>query len=180
MVKDRKAALIGIFFSKDDSIIGKTIRLVTRSKVNHTGIIYYDGVLDHYMVMHADNLGFNIIPLKRFIHKNTIIAFYAPKTNNDTKNMRYALTYVSSCLGAEYDYPAVLGFLFVITIRRWFHIKMLNPLRDSSKMFCSEAVANLLKKMDIGFNKDPETTSPEDLLKILPNEHFILSNLPKS
>lgn len=170
---------IGIFFSTDSRIISRLIRLVTRSKVSHTGFIYYDETLDNYMIMHATNLGFNITPLTYFVRNAKIIAFYTPKSEFYNLMMLGALKHISLDLGKEYDYTGVLGFLFAIAIRRWFHIKFLNPSRDSSKMFCSEAVAKLIKHMDIGFHKDPETTSPEDLLNMMPNDHFILSEIPK-
>jgi len=136
---------------------------LTRSKASHAGVAYYDETLEHPMVMHATATGFNVVPLVYFLRHSDVVAYYHPK---DEATMLSALRQMSLKLGAFYDYTGVVGFLWVI-ILGWFRVKRRNPLRNTSKMFCSEMVARLLKLMPVGFPGDPETTSPEDLLEWL-------------
>ena len=152
-----------IFFSRQRALLSRLIRWITRSKVSHTGVVYYDETLGHPMVMHAIASGFQVSPLVHFRRDSEIVATYEAK---DQPALLKAIQGISLELGDGYDYRGVAGFLWVIMLKRWLHVKRNNPVRDSNRMFCSEAVACILQKMqDSGWQGDPETTSPEDLLE---------------
>ena len=151
-----------IFFSRQRALVSRLIRWFTRSKVSHAGVIYYDETLGHPMVMHAIASGFQVSPLVSFRTHGEIVATYEAV---DPAALLVAIRALSLKLGESYDYEGVAGFLWVIVLR-WLKVKRRNPVRDSSKMFCSEAVACILQQMPgAGWHGDPETTSPEDLLE---------------
>lgn len=154
---------IGIFFSTSQHLVSKAIRLVTRSRVSHAGIIYYDESLAIPVVMHATGVGFHILPLKKFLKDNLIIASY---TSRHEGRLAMGLHQVARRLGDHYDFEGVLGFLLVY-IGRWLHKKWRNPFRDSGRMFCSEMVVVMLQDAAFFSDLDPETTSPEDLMQRL-------------
>ena len=151
-----------IFFSRQRALVSRLIRWVTRSKVSHAGVVYYDETLGHPMVMHAIASGFQVSPLVVFRQHSEIVATYEAK---DQPALLHAIRDISLDLGEGYDYKAIAGFFWVILLKRWLRVKWRNPVRDSHRMFCSEAVARILQQMPgSGWQGDPETTSPEDLL----------------
>ena len=152
-----------IFFSRQRALISRLIRWVTHSKASHAGVIYFDETLGQLMVMHAIASGFQVSPLVSFRTHSEIIATYEAK---NPQALLMAIRDISLKLGEGYDYQGIAGFLWVIMLKRWLKVKRLNPIRDSSRMFCSEAVACILQQMPgCGWQGDPETTSPEDLLE---------------
>ena len=67
---------------------------------------------------------------------------------------------LADSLGAEYDYVSLLGFVF-----RRFWRRMKNPLDNSKKLICSEAVAKFLKGIGYTEFDEPETWTPQDVLE---------------
>lgn len=160
-----------IIFSTTNQIFSRLIRFFTKSKVSHCAIGLDIGGMD--MVAHATVSGIVLVPRSRFTENNTIIKEFI--INQDIENN---IVKVFEDLGVQYDYVGVFGFGLVNVLKRWFGLKIKNPLASSKAMVCSEFVVALNKynnKIESWKDIDPETITPQELLDIcyLDTDNFI-------
>jgi hypothetical protein len=149
---------INIAFSTTNGLFSRLIRWFTKSEVSHSIITFKDETLDKVFVMEANGRGFMLVPWSKWRTQNTLIARYRITAPSDVQ--LESLRELAESLGAEYDYMS----LFAFVIRR-FHRRMQNPLDDSSKLICSEAVARFLHGVMGGDSFiDSGSWTPEDLL----------------
>jgi hypothetical protein len=149
---------ITIGFSTTNKWRSRLIRLITRSKVSHAWISFYDATLKQRMIMQAETWGYEVRPFNRWVKENTWVSeFKIPQINTVE-----ALHYIASYLGSDYDYKAC----FYTMIRRWISKKRKNPLDSPNKLMCSESVVRFLDYAEILKEDEffPDLTSPEMLL----------------
>lgn len=152
---------INIAFSTTNSLLSRTIRWFTRSKVSHSLITFRDETLDKVFVMEANGRGFMLVPWAKWRTGNTMIARY--RIDIEPELQLESLRSLANMLGAEYDYKSLLAFVL-----RRFASRMKNPLDDSKKLICSEAVAKFLHGTlhdDMKVFREYGTWTPEDLLE---------------
>jgi hypothetical protein len=149
-----------LMFSTTNSWLSRIIRWATRSKVSHVSIgTSMQGVP---VVIEASGLGVRIYPRKRWAKSRTVVAearFYVDISDE----IPYAIEFV----GDRYDYAGLIGFLVVLPLR-WLGRKVKNPLGSSRAFICSELPLRLDREHRIPEweGLDPETTTPEDLLRL--------------
>ncbi len=152
---------VRIGFSTTDALLSRMVRALTRSKVSHAFLVYFDVDFDRDMVMEAVGAGFRIVPLDRFARHNRIVDVVTPRFPID-EGLRAAVDW----LGESYDAPGLLGMALLLAFRalRRRTRRVRNLLASRRALFCSEAVARACRACRYpGFDRDPEITTPQDL-----------------
>ncbi len=150
-----------IGFSTTDALFSRIIRWMTRSRVSHAFLVYSDVDFDREMVMEAVGAGFRIVPLDKFAKHNRIVDVVTPRHPID-EGLKAAVDW----LGEGYDTRGLLGMGLLLLSRalRRRTRRVRNLLASPRALFCSEAVARAcLACRYPGFDRDPETTTPQDL-----------------
>jgi hypothetical protein len=130
---------------RSDTIIGRLIRLVTRQKVNHTGMIIRFHDFDTVCTAEALEDGFHLQRLSRRLlrHRGQVYHYpLRPEYAHLTTDLgRSALEFA----GVEYDYKS----LFKQILRR--------VAPDPAVVFCSEAIYLIGLKAGLPPNPDQQT-----------------------
>ena len=150
-------------FSTSKGVVSWVIRKITRSKASHAWITFRDETLNKTVVMHATRMGFHLEPWSKFVKHNDIKAQFTC-----TLDLLPGVQYMADWLGTKYDYKSIFGFIWV-WIASWFKRKIKNPLRDTSKMVCSEAMTLIIQKAGVVEAEalDPESATPEALWEFM-------------
>ena len=148
-----------IGFSTTNRFLSKVIRWITRSKVSHTWLLYYDDDFDCDMVMEATIEGFRLIPFESFKVKNIAIELFTPK-----HSLAAGFKAAGKKLGSKYDVKGLFGAIVPI-IGKWFSRKWHNPFHSSKALFCSEAMVDVMKDSSYpGWESfEPEDINPQAL-----------------
>lgn len=161
---------VRIGFSTTNALLSRLIRRLTGSRASHAFLVCRDVDFERDMVMEAVGDGFRIVAYDRFQRHNTVVAELAP-AHSIERGLRRAVDW----LGSAYDTRGLAGML-VVLIRRWLRlrtrsVRLRNPFARSRALFCSEAVARACRWADYpGFDLDPESTTPQDLLDFFTRE----------
>jgi hypothetical protein len=150
-----------IGFSTTDALVSRIIRKLTGSQVSHAFLVYRDVDFEREMVMEAVGAGFRIVPLDKFRKHNRVVAIVTPRHSLE-RGLRAAVEW----LGESYDTAGLLGMALYLARRalQRGRRRLRNPLASQRALFCSEAVALACRESAYpGFDRDPETTSPQDL-----------------
>ena len=140
--------------------ISALIRWATGAKVSHVWLLVrLFGVLT---VIEASEKGF--IPsmsYARFAKKNDVVSIVVLE-----HDMHVGLAWAAQHFGERYDAAGLFGMLWVL-IGSVFHRRWKNPLDDRKALFCSEAIAEILKRSSYPGAEAfvPEETTPEQLMK---------------
>jgi len=149
-----------LIFATTGALLSRIIRAFTRSTVSHVAIgTSMQGVP---VVIEASGWGVRIFPRKRWERSREVVAearFYVDISGE----IPYAIEFV----GDRYDYVGLLGYLIVMPLR-WLGKKIRNPLGNPRAFVCSELPLRLDREHRIPEweGLDPETTTPEDLLRL--------------
>lgn len=157
---------ITIGFSTTRLLSSRIIRWATGSSCSHAFIAFDDSSLKMRMVMQAESWGFELRPWDRWIRHNTLVAEFRPIG----PPLEGALQQLSRRLGTKFDYRSALIIGLKSLVQSWSRNRYTLNLNQSPwKLTCSEAVVRLLKLGGYPSMKrrDPETTSPGALLKII-------------
>ena len=154
---------VRIGFSTSRGIVSAAIRKVTRSKYSHAWVSFRDETLGKVVVMHATRYGYKIEPWRRFVRHVKL----GPQFRME-RDLTTGIRYVADWLGTMYDFPSILGFLWV-ALKRWIGKKIRNPFRSSRWLFCSEAVVLILQKSAVVGSHllDKDSTDPQALLEFM-------------
>jgi hypothetical protein len=161
---------VRVGFSTTNAWLSRLIRKLSRSRVSHAFLVYGDVDFGRDMVMEAVGNGFRIVPYSGFEKHNTVVAQITPAFPIE-KGLQEAVNW----LGAGYDTGGLVGMAWLM-VKRWFRlrarsVRTRNPLASSRALFCSEAVARACLWSEYpGFDLDPESTSPQDLLEFFERE----------
>ncbi len=150
-----------IGFSTTDALLSRLVRRLTRSEVSHAFLVYRDVDFDRVMVMEAVGAGFRIVPLDKFAQHNRIVEIVAPRHAID-EGLEAAVDW----LGESYDAKGLVGMGLLLLFRglRRGTRRLRNVIASPRALFCSEAVARACRACAYpGFDRDPETTTPQDL-----------------
>ena len=150
---------VTIGFSTTNKLISRFIRWVTRGKVSHAWISFYDDCLGTRFVMQAETWGYEVRPLARWKRENILVAeFDVPGDVSDS------LKWIAESLGAPYDWSSAI----LSGLRRWLGRWLRGQFHSPRKLMCSEAVIRFLFHAGILPEQlDPETTPPARLLKVI-------------
>lgn len=156
---------INVCFSTTDRCFSRFLRWFTKSRVSHALVTFRDETLDKVLVMEATGKGFHLKPWASWKQHNTLVSRF--ELNLAPEVILQAIQKLTEELGAEYDLIGLFGFL----LRRW-RKRYKNPLDDTGKMFCSEAVAKFLRYCGL-INDDPASYTPSDLFVLLANANGV-------
>lgn len=156
--------LIGV--AATSSWYGKLIRKLTRSRVNHAFVLYWDIAWECWQAIQVDKRGVVIVPAKRILDQKLYTEFY--RTDRDTF-MYSTLHYMRDVMGSQYDWLGIFGFLLKLIARRLLGMSVENPVEKKGELFCSEFVALLLKRANLWVDVDPPSVSPKRLSRWLRN-----------
>lgn len=156
---------VTVGFSTQRGPVAALVRWLTRSKANHCWMSLDLKGLP--IIVEAAVGGVKIVDRARWSRSNKVVGEFVPL--NDVDEGVYEMF---SHVGKSYDYSAFFGFIPVIIASRWFKKKIKNPLASPQELICSEFLTLLrtgggIPEWD---HLDPETTTPEDLLKICKRE----------
>jgi hypothetical protein len=151
---------VTIGFSTTNKLVSRLIRWVTRGRVSHAWIAFYDHSLGTRLVMQAERWGYEVRPWHRWRHENILVAEYRPQTQLDN-----SVCWIARSLGTKYDWTAAL----LVGLRRWLERWVKGRFQSPKKLMCSEAVIRFLQhgRITVVKNVDPETTSPARLLQLV-------------
>lgn len=140
------------------TLVSWLIRLFTRSSVSHVGLVI--DVCGVPVLFHSTFGGVQMTPVAAFERTDRVVAAYRVVPELD---LRHA---IAEHLGQGYDYPAILGFAWLIVFGRWLKRKAKNPLASPGKLVCSELVlhADHASAIHEWRGLDPERTHPQILL----------------
>ena len=145
------------------NVLSRIIRWFTKSQASHAWLLVEGSFLGMDMVMEATEGGFRITPYETFKKGHDIVAVLDTAFPLDS-GVRTAAAW----LGERYDYLGLFGSAFVM-LGRWMKRKWKNPLDEPHAMFCSEAVAFIIKESGYPGSEsmDPSSTTPQDLMDFL-------------
>lgn len=157
---------IRIGFSASSGLLGWLIRVFDRSDVSHCFfLVDVDG---RDMVIGADGNGFVMQSYRRFLDGRTVVDLFGSEVLG--MDLDRGRDFLLDSLDEGYDYEGLAGML-VVEVARFFRRRVRNPFGSASKMFCSEAGAEMLQH--IGFRGaaglDAHSTSPGMLRDFLAN-----------
>jgi hypothetical protein len=148
---------IRIGFSASSGLVGWLIRKLDHSDVNHCFfLVDVDG---RDMVIGADGNGFVMQSYQKFLAGRTVVDLFGSEVLS--VNLDSGSGFLLDSLDQGYDYEGLGGMLFV-EVARWFHRKVRNPFGSVSKLFCSEAGAEMLQHVGLAGAAylDAASTSP--------------------
>jgi hypothetical protein len=148
---------VAITFYDGEGTLSKLIRWFTKSKVNHTAIVYDSEDWDTEITIEAASNG--VIAHKS--SREPKYKFYIVDLNAFEK-----LKTIMGHLGELYDYFGIVKFGIFLLWWKVFKTKVRKPLRETKGQFCSELVARYLLSFPNIEIKNPQWVSPEDLLDI--------------
>lgn len=156
------ASSVLIGFSTTNKLMSRIIRWVTRGRVSHAWIRYYDDTLQQYMVLQAELHGYETIPWKRWLTKNRLVAAYEP---TGRLNLLPGVRFIGQYLGVDYDLKSALW----CGLKRWFRKHRLRLVSSPKSLMCSEAVCRMLQDGRVTCVSDlnPELVSPQELMNRL-------------
>lgn len=138
--------------------ISALIRWATGAKASHVWLLVrLFGVLT---VIEASEKGF--IPsmsYARFAKKNDVVSVVVVE-----HDMHVGLSWAAQHFGERYDAAGLFGMLWVM-IGSWFHRRWRNPTDDRKALFCSEAIAEVLRRSNYPGAETfvPQETTPKQL-----------------
>lgn len=151
-------------FSTTSSWYSRLIRWFTESEVSHTYVRVYDEFIGEWLIIHADMPGVIIETQQVFKAKNLVIEEFEIEDTNLRKSLRTNLRH----LGKKYDWFNILGWVWVITFKRWFKRKIENPLSNPKRLVCVDFVSRVLN--DAGVTTLPlGKLHPKGLRKVFNN-----------
>lgn len=161
--------MLWVGFTKENNLLSRAIRWVTNGSYSHALLIWEDPLLG-WLRMEAGWDGYHVRPsqppkaLQRIDRIRDADFIAVPLVDQYDR----VLTHCAKHLGASYDYPGAVGYLWV-ALGRLFRKAWRNPLASPNALFCSEAIAEGLKTMLYpGFEAiDPSTVSPQLLFDLL-------------
>ena len=133
--------LIG--FSRSNTLFGKIIRKVTGSHWNHAFILYESKLWGGWWGVQIDEKGVNKIPVQRLYPEYDEYELWEPKQYVD---LSVGLRANREYIGARYDWLGILGYLCKWIVWHVSGRRVLNPIQDGAKMFCSEFCASVLQQ----------------------------------
>lgn len=162
MNKVESKVLIGI--TTNDTFYSRLVSSLTGSRYSHTFIMYKSELWGGWWIVQVDDKGIRKVPADIYLKQYKSIEIYecAIDLENGVKAIR-------NYIGKKYDWLGIFGFWLKILWSKLFGVKILNPVNDEAKLFCSEMCMIILQTCDVPGTKyfDPSSTSPGMLYDFL-------------
>jgi hypothetical protein len=154
--------VIRIGFSTSTWWVSRWIRWATRSKVSHTFLLFDGGSILGETVLEAAAVGWRVSTRKHLERGTTrILAVVDPGVD-----LGPAVQRALDELDEPYNFLGIVGMIWV-AFGRWCGKKWSNPIRNTSSMFCSEGVSDVMQDggVPLANGIDPQSESPEALVE---------------
>lgn len=165
-----------VVVSASDSLLGKIIRKLTGSKVNHTFLLYESNLWGGWWVAQIGPKGVEKLPAEKVRGKYSLV-----ECHEYQESLVDGVQACRGMIGEAYDFLGILGFLFKIIVWRLTGKKIKNPLHGKHEEFCSEFIATILKKSKVCTFEtcDPASVDPGEVQRwILNNRKFVQVDWP--
>lgn len=158
MIDDPKVL---ICLSASDAWYGRIIRWASRSRVNHTFLLYRSDVWGWFAVEINEN-GVQLIPPSRLTRVDYLECWRCDE------DLLHGLAGMRRWIGAGYDWRGLLSGLVRLVVRRLFGMSIDGASHSAKRLFCSEAAAVVLRNAAAPGSDsiDPPNTSPGDLRRL--------------
>jgi hypothetical protein len=145
-------------FSTTNIWLSRFIRRGSRSLYSHCWVRHGSEVWGGTWITHADWPTLRTWPWKVATRGWTVEQHYRPLFD-----IKPALEAVRGDFEERFDWLGLLGMVWVLVNRRWWHRRIKNPLARPGASYCSEFIAEILVAAKLpGTEKwDPMTTSPK-------------------
>lgn len=151
---------IYVVCAASDNLVGRLIRKLTRSSVNHTFLLYESRMWGGWWAAQIGPDGVKKLPAGPVMQK-----YYLTECYEYAGNLGPGLTACRAMVGQRYDYWGVLGYLLRLVAKRVVDRDIRNPWNVQNEEFCSEFVAHVLKaaRVDHFRDCDPASLSPGEV-----------------
>ena len=136
-----------ILFTKNSTVLSKTIRDLTNEPVSHTVLLFdFKGV---EFVIHVNLLGLRIDEYDSFLKTNQIVCRLEPQLDSYLQNMKdndRLKTVLKQYKKVFYDLGALLFAGSCLLMRRWFKIPLpkSNLWQMSGMLLCTEWIQSFI------------------------------------
>jgi len=150
-----------IVFTASNTLLGKLIRWITKSKVSHVFIEYHSSQWGGQWALEAYITGVRKVPVSRVRH-HVVAEFECLNIPSQ------AFLRIGKLVGEGYDFSGLFLFAWLHIIWKWFGKKMRKPLNATKGQFCSELGARFLDAAGVSDPRldDPEKASPQILFEV--------------
>lgn len=159
-----------VVVSASNGALGKIIRKLTGSPVNHCFLLYESAMWKGWWAAQIGLEGVQKLPAEKVKGKYSMCECYSYRGD-----LTPGVQKCRKMVGERYDFLGILGFLIKLLVWRLTGRRIKNPLHGKHEEFCSEFVASVLKEARIRdfLDCDPASLSPGDVRdKILSYELF--------
>lgn len=153
--------------SASDTWYGRAIRWATKSKFNHSFFTYRSDFWNRFYTTDIDERGVRLLPAAKVYRQ-----FIRLESYECDIDLKEGLRKCQSDIGEGYDWGGVFGIFLSLFFKAF---KNRNAFENSSRMFCSEFVAKVLRSAKVpGSEKlEPDLVTPEDVRRfIIDSPHF--------
>jgi hypothetical protein len=152
--------MVTIVFTAKDSWISGLIRWITRGKTSHVFLEYTSDLWGGRWAAESGSHGVRKIPASMARRNTHIVAEFGCKFPTEA-----AIKKVAALIGERYDFGGLAVFAWAILTWRMCRKKFKKPMNNTRGQFCSEFVTRFLQAAGkYPADRDPEFTSPQDLL----------------
>jgi hypothetical protein len=162
-----------VLFSTTSSLLSRTIRWATSSRISHAAIAYECATTGRVLVLEASGDGFRSLTWERWIASNELIHLF--RVDVPTAQWRGALGEFCDTLGAPYDVRRLALEVARHFSRGWTQrFAWADPTRGSHGVLCSDAVADFLRRLGLDeFDRPSEWTPAALLAHLQASESFV-------
>jgi len=152
--------IVSIGFSSKDTLLGKVVRYLTSSPINHVFLVYESAEWGGEWVAQANQDGVHKIPIERALKSSQYVEQY-----ECLKSLSSGMREMAKYIGCKYDWKGVVWGIFCLAVLKFLGIKISKRHHSFSRMFCSEFIAEILKRAQVPETGSWETSliSPSDL-----------------
>jgi hypothetical protein len=143
-----------IAFSSGDTIVSKAIKLFSRSEFSHAFVLFWDARWNTWLALGDNWNGFCLTPAKT---ENTLCVATVQQ------DLKIGLTKNVDALGSGYNYPGILGMIWVEFGAHVLGKKLHNPFKSKSRWICSEIASHICIDSGVPLDVVPADTDPQML-----------------
>jgi hypothetical protein len=159
-----------VVVSASDTAIGRAIRRITASPVNHAFILYESRLWGGWWAAQIGPKGVEKLAASKVRKECSTVECYEYRGD-----LSPGLVACRNMVGEAYDFLGVAGFLVKLAAWRVARRKIKNPWHLQNAEFCSEFVSRILKAAAVdGFaDCDPPSMAPGDVRDLVQaNDRF--------
>lgn len=146
-----------------DNWKGRLTRWLTRSDVNHCFLLFESDLWGGWWAVNVDQNGIDILPAEKVVPQYSFVRYYAYQFP-----LKEGLAKSRSYIGTSYDWFGVFHLGVKLFFWKFLRLKILDPIQDLSRLFCSEFVMKVLKDAKVVGSEDylASEATPRDVQEL--------------